>query len=255
MLQTSGAVLHFADAESAAAALTEGRLSADVIVIAQAYAGEFSAAAVNQWRRLAPLARVVALLGSWCEGEMRTGRPWPGAIRVYWHQWPAQCGRELGRLASGQPSSWALPPTASDEERLLAAAEQPLPRRQGLIAIHTLRSEIEGWLSAACRACGYSTVWLRPPRPARVQGASAAIFDGSDGRREELDELKRLVAAMTPAPIIALLDFPRIEDGDRLLAAGVAAVLSKPVQVPDLLWELDRITAEAVLPRTNRTQD
>jgi len=31
-----------------------------------------------------------------------------------------------------------------------------------------------------------------------------------------------------PTPVIALLDFPRIEDYDRALEAGAAAVLSKP---------------------------
>jgi hypothetical protein len=48
----------------------------------------------GQWReeeldgasRLWPLAVTVALLGSWCEGEPRTGRPLPGVARVPWHQ-------------------------------------------------------------------------------------------------------------------------------------------------------------------------
>jgi len=42
------------------------------------------------------------------------------------------------------------------------------------------------------------------------------------------------------APIVALLDFPRIEDRRRALAAGAQAILSKPLQVDDLFWELDR---------------
>jgi CheY-like chemotaxis protein len=46
---------------------------------------------------------------------------------------------------------------------------------------------------------------------------------------------------MGPAPIVALLNFPRVEDRDRALAAGAAAVLSKPVLVEDLLWQLRQI--------------
>ena len=51
--------------------------SPDVIVVAQAFPGQFSHQAIDRLRRLAPLARMVGLMGSWCEGEMRTGSPWP----------------------------------------------------------------------------------------------------------------------------------------------------------------------------------
>jgi CheY-like chemotaxis protein len=74
-----------------------------------------------------------------------------------------------------------------------------------------------------------------------VEGAAAAIFDGSQGRGEELGELEHLAAGLRPAPIVALLDFPRIEDHRRAMAAGAAAVLSKPLQLEDLLWQLDRL--------------
>ena len=73
----------------------------DVIVVAQARPGEFSHAGIERLRQSAPLARVVALLGSWCEGEVRSGKPWPAAVRTYWHQWPARADRELRRLALG----------------------------------------------------------------------------------------------------------------------------------------------------------
>ena len=79
-----------------------------------------------------------------------------------------------------------------------------------------------------------NTVWLRPPHAARVQGAAAGIYDGNDPE----GELPGLVAALSPAPVVALVDFPRIEDQRRAVAAGAAAVLAKPLQVDDLLWQL-----------------
>lgn len=239
VLEGLGRVVRAPDAAAAEEILRQGE-SADLIVAAQAFPGEFSHAAIDRLRRLAPLARVLGLLGSWCEGEMRTGKPWPAAIRVYWHQFAPRCQRELARLHGGRGSAWGLPATATEEERLLAADDHPQPARQGLIAVHARWFAMEDWLSAALRARGFSTVWLRPPQPARIEGAAAAVFDGSDLRGEEFDELKRLAEAVRPAPVIALLDFPRVEDHRRALEAGAAAVLSKPLLLDDLFWHLDR---------------
>ena len=79
----------------------------DVIVVAEDRPGQYSEETIDRLRRLAPLARVVGLLGSWCEGESRTGRPWPASIRVYWHQWLPRFGRLLvspvAGLSGGDP--------------------------------------------------------------------------------------------------------------------------------------------------------
>lgn len=230
---------------ASAAALPADVQAADVIVLAQAYPGQFSHADVDRLRELAPLARIVALLGSWCEGEMRTGRPWPATVRTYWHQWPARAQQELRRLAAGCCSAWALPATATEEERLLADADRPLPEGRGLIAVFSRVFALADWLAAACNRCGYGTVWLRQPSGAEVQGATAVIFDGSECQGEELDDLRRLAAELAPAPLVALLDFPRPEDCDRVLAAGAAAVLAKPLHLADLFWQLERVIAVA----------
>lgn len=253
-LEGLGQVTILPDPPSAAAALAAGQLDPDLIVVARAHPGEFSQRAVEGLRRQCPLAPVVALLGSWCEGEMRTGRPWPGTIRVYWHQWPARCARELGRIRRGERSAWGLPTTASDEERLLPASDRPGEPGGGLVAISARAYETQDWLSAAARSRGFSTVWLHPARPAHVEGARALIFAGSHGRGAELDMLRGLRVALGlppaphPAPVIALLDFPRIEDSRRMLADGAATVLSKPVQVDDLLGELSRVLTPSASP-------
>ncbi len=239
VLDELGRVISAADVESAARAVGQ-RGTPDVIVVAQAYPGQFSHHAIDQLRRLAPLARVLGLFGSWCEGETRTGEPWPAAIRIYWHQWPPRARQEIARLRDGRCSTWSLPLTAGDEERILLLADEPLPRREGLIAVCTSRFDMQDWLSTACAQRGYSTVWLRPHRPVRVDGAAAAIFDAHECRGEELRSLEHLAAGLGPVPIIALLDFPRIEDRDRALACGAAAVLSKPLLVEDLFWQIDR---------------
>ncbi len=236
-----GAVHAFAEVAAAMAALAEGEIVPDVIVVVQAFPGQFSHSVLDRLRRLAPLARVIGLLGSWCEGEMRTGSPWPGAVRTYWHQWAIRCDRELRRLAKGEPCAWALPPTATEEERLLADMGEDWPRRQGMVVICAQSPEMAEWLSAACRSRGFATVWQRPPITARVEGAAAAIFDGGDLGEGQSQDLDRLVAALHPAPVLALLDFPRVSDRERALSVGAAAIVSKPVAVDDLLWELERM--------------
>ena len=164
----------------------------------------------------------------------------------------------------GQPCSWALPLTATEEERLLVDAADsspqksphpnPLPKgegtgqsRRGLVAIHSHSREMADWLSAACRSRGLVAIWQRDPVFARVEGAAAAIFDGTDLCEDECDALRRFVITLRPAPVIALSSFPRIEDHDRALSAGASVVLSKPLLVEDLLAPLDlSIAAEAV---------
>jgi DNA-binding NarL/FixJ family response regulator len=238
-----GDVLRAADADAAADAIAAGRFAPDVIVVAQVFPGEFSAAAIDRLRSLAPLARVVGMLGPWCEGETRTGKPWPAAIRLYWHQWLPQADAELRRLAGGQTSSWSLPATASEEERLLARADRRWQQREGRVAIHSPRAEMYAWLADACRLRGYTPVRVAAVagETAPIAAAGALLFDGTEGQGQELTGLARLAASVRPAPVVVLLDFPRVEDRDRVLAAGAAAVLAKPLWLEDLFWQLDAV--------------
>ena len=274
LLQGLARVIPVADLDAAAAALADEELAVDAVVVAQAYPGQFSWETMDRLSRLAPLARVVSLLGSWCEGEVRSGRPWPGAVRVYWHQWPARCQQELSRLGQGLCGLWSLPATAADEERFLALADQPWPRREGLIAIRSESIEMQDWLARACRRAGYSADVIPAAEGAisRDDGDNGAIvpeeaggeegekgekcekgvkwgmsvpravlFDAIDCRGEELLELKRVIGVMHPAPVVVLMSFPRVEDRERLLAAGVSAVLSKPLVLEDLFWQIDQV--------------
>ena len=240
-LERVGDVARAADVEAAVGVLEEGQVAPDVIVVAQAQPGQFAPEAVDRLRRLAPLARVLGLLGSWCEGESRTGEPWPAAIRLYWHQWLAAVRSRVGPVARWAGLGMGA---AGDRHRRGTAPgpkRRPAPPRQGLIALCVRRFEMHDWLATACRRQGYSTVWLRPGEPIRVDGVRAVVFDGTDCGPDEVVQIERLSAELRPAAILALLDFPRIEDHDRALAAGAAAVLSKPLLLDDLFWQLDRM--------------
>lgn len=237
-LAAAGTVARAGGPDAGAERIARQELLPDLIVVTASYPGEFAAEAIERLRRAVPLARIVALLGSWCEGEMRSGHPWPGVVRIYAHQWLPRFARELAQQAQGR-GGWSLPVTTTDEERLLATAASGRLARPGLAAVHTAQPAMADFLMAACRGRGYAAVWLEPARPACVEGVVAVLFDATELGTVEEAALRRLAqppAAAATTPIIALLDFPRMADRQRAVAAGATAVLAKPFLIDDL-WE------------------
>ena len=104
---------------------------------------------------------------------------------------------------------------------------------------------MQDWLAAACRTRGYEAEWLRPSRAVASEpippgvSPAAVIFDFGDRLDAEVIELERIVAA-GGVPVIAVIGFPRVEDRGRALAAGAAAVVSKPLDVGDFCWQLEQ---------------
>ena len=135
------------------AAMAESPLAPHGILLVQAYPGQYSAEAIDRLRAAAPLARLIALLGSWCEGEPRSGLPLPGVVRIYWREAAVRFRRELPRWFEAD-SAWALPVTAAEEERLMATTNTPLPSGDGLVVIWVRRREVAELLADACRAVG-----------------------------------------------------------------------------------------------------
>jgi CheY-like chemotaxis protein len=233
----------FSGTNEARKALAEGEIFADMAIIASAYPGQFSLDEIDRLREMTPVSRFFALAGTWCEGEMRSGQPWPAVIRQYWHQGFDRFRREIERLLNGECPSWGLPITATEEERLLTAIPPSCnnPKsvsRKSLVGISAVRYDSFDWLSSACRMQGHATIWLRGPHFPLVDGLQAILADGTDFRGAEFETFLAISTRYPRTKRIALMDFPRVEDLRRLLEAGAAAVLSKPVSVEDLLAEL-----------------
>jgi DNA-binding response OmpR family regulator len=119
-----------------------------------------------------------------------------------------------------------------------------------LVAVCSQEHATGDWLCATCRRAGYTAEWLRPGDSRHDAKPSAGVFDSSD-RPEQYEDLRRFAAALHPAPVVAIMGFPRVEDRDRALDSGAASVLSKPLLVEDLFWELDRLLG-AVTPKSAR---
>jgi CheY-like chemotaxis protein len=234
----SARIVRVPDLQAAAAHLADGSPAVDLIVCVQSRPGEFSDAAIDALRRLAPLARVWRLLGSWCEGEQRSGRPPSGCTHTYWHQWRQRAARDFAAARAGRCPLWGLPPTATADERGLAIAQTPVEKRTGLIVVCAQRAETASALAEACRPAGFSTTVVVGDQPFAAGGATALLWDTSVEEACEVRRVERLRSAAGGAPLLALVGFPRPDDCRRAMAAGVTAVISKPFLVPDLLGYL-----------------
>jgi CheY-like chemotaxis protein len=224
--------------EQAADTLAASDRKPDLIVIAQTRPNQIDQQQIHALRRLAPLARVVGLFGSWCEGEGRTGSPWPAVPRLYWHQWPVAGQREVEHLAEAVDSWWQLPLTAGPDERFLISPEDTSATPGGLVILAAPDWESSEALADACEAAGYQSLWYRRDKPPRTHGVVAVVWDGSGLDANAQSDLQHLHQEFPDVPLVALLNYPRTDDIHRALQAGATTILSKPLLVDDLLQSL-----------------
>jgi CheY-like chemotaxis protein len=213
--------------------LLDGGLTPAAIVVAQASPGRFSSADIERLRRAAPLARVVTLLGTWLEGETRSGKPWPAALRVYWHGWPrrhASLRRARLALFDRHMSAGHRHQRRTHPGRLptVARITRPTSHARHLRPIARYRRGASG---------------NRPPNELAGQHppVDIALVDASHGSESAVEPLRRCKQALGDVPILAITGFPRIDQVRSLQSAGASAVLSKPFLVNDLLWHLNRL--------------
>jgi len=225
--------------------------SPELIVAAQARPGTICRHEIERLRRQAPLAGAVALLGSWCEGETRTGRPWPGVERQYWYEFPAWWRRQMALRATGRCPDWARPPDFGFRIADFGLRTE-LCRKSGLIILRIARRETADALADVFHRAGYATAWQPPGTSAvRVRGAVAGIWEGGqldDSESADLAAFCRQIAG-DRAPVVALLDFPRRDRVARALEIGAASVLGKPWLNTDLLATLQTLANKTDLAR------
>jgi CheY-like chemotaxis protein len=220
--------------------------SPELIVVAHSRPGSTGWERLESLRRKSPLAGIVVIAGSWCEGEPRTGRPWPGAHRLYWYEFPAWWRRQLALRAAGYCPGWCRP----EEQRgpLDAASRHVLPGAPGSILLSADFSANDALADILQRA-GYVAIRIQGSfsRSFRVR---AAIWDGGQLSKKEESELSQLCAALSAdrTPVVAMLDFPRYDRVQSAIKIGASAVLGKPCQNSDLLATIESVIAPASLP-------
>lgn len=249
-MREAGDLTAIVSLKSAAEWLTANS-SARLTVVAQARPGQFTAAAIERLRAAAPLTPIVALLGSWCEGEMRSGSPWPGVPRVYWHQWSDRFQRESDRIARGELSEWQQPLTATADERLLwnrrlstvqrAAVGDARKQVTGVVAVVSDEPEMTHWLAATCRQHNLSAIATRRYPSTPIEGVSVLVWDAGLPAPGVAEEFSKLAGFFAGAAVVVLLDFPRADDVLELTSRGAAAILAKPFGVADFVSHVKRL--------------
>ena len=248
LIRTTSRATCIEDVGRAAELVAGAPVAPELFVLAASRTGVIATPEIERLRRAAPLAGVVALLGSWCEGESRSGRPAAGVGRVYWYDFPNWWRRQMSAWAAGCCPEWAraedfgLPAPAG---KLLAdcdfarAGSSSTPA--GLVALETTCYETAAALTDVLRFAGFATAGSTsgsktPP----IRGASVGIWEGRQLDNRELPRLAAFCAklAVDHAPVVALADFPRRDRVELSLQAGAAAVLGKPWRNADLIATL-----------------
>lgn len=218
----------------------------ELIVVAQSRPHTIGHNQLQQLQRTAPLAGFAALLGTWCEGETRTGRPWPVAARFYWYEFPAWWRRQLQLHAAGRCPDWLRPTTQLIRQCVPFQSQS----RSRLIVLRTVRSDNADALADVLNQAGHSTVWQRHDRQRmQTRGAYTGIWDGGQLNETEAADLEAFCKQMSRdgAPVVVLLDFPRRDRVERAYEIGAGAVLGKPWINHDLLDVVEATAATSHL--------
>jgi len=241
-----------ADPRAAVALLRDGRYRPDLIVLAPLWPGQFADEHVGEMLQQYPLARVIRCLTTWCQGGGR------GAVRGVGHVCVAYPGAvmrltsELALLQHHTLPALGLPATAGAEEQLdraLATAAIRDPERSeakalASVAVACGEPELAAVLAEACQPLAQRVCVGTMDQLRRVT-ADCLLWDATPWSQRRCAELAAYRDAHPGVAVIALSDFPRPELCDQLLGAGASAVLTKPLLLSDLAWQLEQVAARA----------
>ncbi len=223
------------------------------VLVAQSRRGSVSQTFINHVRNLFPHAPLVVLLGSWCEGETRSGSPLQGVVRMFWHEWNGSYGSLSARLAA---HGIQLPNSLNNRRpqdilksagaKLESPAESLSPQfaEPCVIGVSALTLCQFETLEEPLRALGATPIWLEQAtwRASEPQEVAAICLD-SDGVGELLHGRVELAREIIPtAPLILTLNFPRKDELHDLRAElNVKAVVSKPFDLHSLWQALQKV--------------
>lgn len=211
-------------------------LAPALIVVAQAFAGELAEGDVLRLRRRYPTAALLRIVGSWCEGELRTLPPPAAVRRCCWHHAHALVRADLDRLEARERPDWGLPATATDDEGLLTTVRTPPAKRIAQVRIGIAAADpfVERWLVDFCARYQHLQPTARNAQPEVI------LWDAPHTPAAQERECRQLAREFATAKIIALANYPRRDDAVRVRDWGVADVVGKPMSSACLLASIGR---------------
>lgn len=212
--------------------LAGSSFAVSTIIIAAARPGRFSSAAIERIHSAVPLARITVLLGSWSEGETRTGHPWPGIPRVYWHQLPS-IHRDPHSGLDHLIDLARVPRTYSAADISMSEDKQWNIGSGELIGIRSPEFMAYDAIADLVADLGYTHLCLNAALTDESPRMSAIVIDLGMDRTADMNLVESIRNKLPQVPIIALMNYPRRSDWLNLSEAGATCILSKPYRIVD----------------------
>jgi DNA-binding NarL/FixJ family response regulator len=193
-----------------------------LVLIAQAGRQTVSQEFVDRLRQMVGAeVPMVNLLGSWCEGQSRSGQPLQNVLPLYWHQWTGGLAQLLQLAAQ-----------ARGENRLEVYDGNSL--RVGVSAlVHAQANSLKD----ALEFFGVEAVWLEQAtwQSQPIEKLNAIVVDGDSNTASLHQRLEQLRTDHPDVPVLITLNFPRKDEVLELQAMPqVAGVFSKPFDLSQL---------------------
>ena len=208
--------------EAASDLLESGQILPGLILLAELLPGTYRQINIEKLRLAAPLAQIVLVAGSWCEGELRTGKPPNGVLRMYWYElapwWHA---------TQNDCTSWSSFLDGPYATRFSETSYSP--ELSGIAAIHTPAMASYEALAAALAPYGLQGMWVRDNREL-PEPTTIAIWDGGQLDPLEFETLEAFAMETKKrgGSLLVLLDFPRKEHFTQLQKIGCTTIMGKP---------------------------
>jgi len=238
-LVTLDKFLHYADPESSASAPSAigEEDTFDLVVIAQSRQGQFDQSLIDAVKAFAGATPVVMMLGSWCEGELRSDQPAEGVTRVFWHQWKGRFNTFTKHLADNGVTAWHGPETKTEADRIATtgALDSESNSEPFCIGISAWSVEAYDSMSVAIQSFGWKTRWVERTDLSSLEGAVNAICIDANSLDDSLERrILWLKDQVFDVPMVLSLNFPRNNEVSKLRSTGVSHVISKPFELNDL---------------------
>ncbi len=189
--------------------------------------------------RAAPLVGRAVLLGTWCEGDERNGRPWAAVERVFWHRFAPWWETNLRRFKDRQLCSWHTGYRHSP----LAPSARPAIASGGVVVVRSTDWQSIETIMALLDQAGYATVASKTGRPIPIaRPIAAGIWIGGQmvgDARGEFTQFANGVRQFGGASLVAAVDFPRVDDAE-FVESLAGSILAKPWRKSDLLFAIEQ---------------
>lgn len=199
------------------------------IVLATERPGQWAQEEIARLRSAAPFARVVMLLGPWCEGELAKRTPPAGVQRVAWHQFTSRFAAWTRRGTTEGPAAWPL--TAAEEEKLGRSLRiDAAHRKSRTVRIIAGQRETRMALGEVLAALGHTQL----DDTTHATAADVILWHVPSNSAAAVKEAASLRSLANGCPILALVDFLRPQDEAPLRQAGATNVIGRPFALHDL---------------------